>query len=134
MAINLERCRGTDGSAGKYSGEPFIRGKTDKKFAALFWILAIISLPLVAFLASPHAEKQRQIRIMKNCWSTIGRNTATYNRIMSPPVVLYRNGWRKQGMAKGRGEYKGETHYARTFTNAGDLVITYCEFIYQIVG
>lgn len=69
---------------------------------------------------------------MKNCWSTIARNTTAYNRIMSSLVVLYRDGWGKRGTAEGK--HEGETHYARTFTDVGDLVITYCEFIYQIVG
>lgn len=65
---------------------------------------------------------------MKNCWSTIARNTAAYNRIMSSSVVLY------QGMDGENAGRQGETHYARAFTDVGDLVITYCEFIYQIVG
>lgn len=40
-----------------------------------------------------------------------------------------KNGWMEEGR-----EQEGETHYAHAFTDVGDLVITYCKFIYQIVG
>lgn len=67
---------------------------------------------------------------MKNCWSTIARNTAAYNRIMSPSVVLYRDGW---GVRDGKGMrgYTRVKHIMRALlpTSATWLLHTVSSFI-----
>lgn len=152
MAINLGLSAEERTEAQVNSGEPFIRGKgveegrgekIDKKFAALFWILAASLPPSLPISHPPFAPKNNgRTRIMKNCWSTIARNTAAHNRIMSLPGLFYPRdgergepGVRREGAySRDAGKHEGETHYGRAFTDVGDLVITYCEFIYQIVG